>query len=67
MLVRPIVNSIESSYVNQKNNLPDQISFLLHLDEVTHIIQAAVNLRVATATIHNRLQNSNWINCLKYI
>ena len=55
----PIVNSIENSYVNQKNNLPDQISFLLHLDEITHIIQAAVNLRVATATIRNGFQNSN--------
>ena len=40
-----------------KSNLPDQISFALHLDEAVHIMQAfiIVNLNETTATIYNRL------------
>ena len=47
----------QNSSVNQKCNLPGQISFVLYLDEAINIIQAfaTVNLNETTATIRNSL------------
>ena len=44
----------ENSNVSQRGHLPDQISFVLHLDEAVHIIQPFTTLNLNKQQINNK-------------